>query len=384
MAAATAVPTFSMHVFVPALPAAAAALDASPAQIQLTVTLYLIGLALGQMVHGPISDRFGRRPVILSGLAVYLFGTLGALLSPTLIFLLVSRGLQSVGSCAGLVVGRAIIRETTAGNGAAAGLAVLASVITLSSAVAPLAGTYLNLWLGWRMIFAVLLVTVLIITGVLYLRLPETNHAPSASLSLAGMARGFGRLIAMPEFLGYSLCGASATVTAYGFYTALPFLVAEELPGSAHSIGLIYVAVVAGSILGALTARVATRSMSLNRIAFVGTSCSVLAAIAFLIGREMAPGSVLTIIIPLFVMTYAGGFANPGASTQAMSVDRDAIGAASSLYGAIQMAVGASLTLLVGLVGHNSLPVGLITLGSVAVGFAGLCLARYAQRTRQT
>ncbi|GLK84847.1 Bcr/CflA family efflux MFS transporter [Ancylobacter defluvii] len=380
MAMTTAVATFSMHVFVPALPAAAAALSASPSQIQLTVTLYLVGLALGQIVHGPISDRFGRRPVILSGISIYLVGTVGALLAPSLGTLLVARVLQSVGSCAGLVIGRATIRETSSGPGAVAALAVLASAITLSSAVAPLVGSYLSLLLGWRMLFAVLLVAAAIILLLLYLRFPETNSERSAPLSLSGMALGYGRLLRLPAFMGYSLCGAACTVTAYAFYAALPFLVGEELPHASLGIGFIYLAVVAGSILGALTARQAARRMSLDSIALIGTSGATLAAVAFLIGRAIAPDTVATLVAPLFLMTYAGGFANPGAATLAMSANPHAVGTASSLYGFIQMAVGALVTLFVGLVGHDSLSVGWIVSISMGSGLAGLLIARRSRR----
>ncbi|GAB4068729.1 Bcr/CflA family efflux MFS transporter [Ancylobacter sonchi] len=381
MAMTTAVGTFSMHVFVPALPAAAAALSATPSQIQLTVTLYLVGLALGQIVHGPLSDRFGRRPIILGGIGVYLVGTVGALLAPSLSTLLVARVLQSVGSCAGLVIGRATIRETSSPQGAAAALAVLASAITLSSAVAPLVGSYLSLLLGWRMLFAVLLVAASVILLLLYRHFPETNTDRGGSLSLSGMARAYGQLLRMPAFMGYSLCGAACTVTAYAFYAALPFLVAEELPHASLGIGFIYLAVVAGSILGALTARQAARRMSLDALALYGTAGATLAALAFLAGRVVAPDTVVTVVAPLFLMTFAGGFANPGAATLAMNANPHAVGTASSLYGFIQMAVGALVTLFVGLIGHDSLSVGGIVSVSMILGFAGLMLAR---RTRET
>ncbi|MCK0196415.1 Bcr/CflA family efflux MFS transporter [Ancylobacter sp. 6x-1] len=379
MAGATALPTFSMHVFVPALPAAALALSATPAAIQLTVTLYLIGLALGQIVHGPLSDRIGRRPVILGGFLIYIVGTAGAWAAPSLPLLLAARVLQSVGSCAGLVVGRAAIRETASASSAAAGLAVLTFTITISSALAPLIGAGLDRLLGWRMIFAVLLAASILVTALLYVRFPETNRARQADIGVGQMLHRFAALARSRAFMGYSLAGAAATVTAYAFYAALPFLVAEELPGAEPFIGFIYLGVVAGSILGALTARRATRHMALERIALVGACGTVAAACAFLGGRLIWPGSVLSVTVPLFAMTYAGGFASPGAATLAMSVDSRAVGAASSLYGFIQMAVGAGLTALVGLLGHGSVPVGAIVVGATLAGLAGYGLARPAR-----
>ncbi|HSI39843.1 MAG TPA: MFS transporter [Xanthobacteraceae bacterium] len=380
LAVATAVPTFSMHVLVPALPAAARALDATPAQIQLTVSLYLLGLAFGQILHGPLSDRIGRRPVILGGFAVYLVGTIAAFLAPSLPLLLAARVLQSLGSCAGLVVARAAIRESSSAGGAAAGLAVLTFTISLSSAVAPLVGSAIELLFGWRMIFVVLLVVAGALTALLHARFAETNLAPSAGLGIAGMARSFARLGVSPVFLGYSLCGAAATVTVYAFYAALPFLVAEELPGAVRAVAFVYLGVVSGSMVGALAARRASRRIGLGRMTGFGVAGTLLAALAFLAGRALWPDSLATIVVPLFGLTFAGGFVAPAAATLAMGVDRTAVGAGSSLYGFIQMALGALVTLLVGLFGHGSLPVGAIVLGSMLAGAAGLWVARRAAR----
>lgn len=375
LAVATALPTFSMHVFVPALPAAALALGVGTAEIQLSITLYLIGLALGQLVHGPLSDRFGRRPVLLGGLAMYLLGVLIALVASTLPMLLVGRLLQAVGGCAALVVGRAVVRETLPAAQAAGSLALLTLAITLSSALAPLAGTYLQALAGWRAAFLALLAAGGLITLMVYRDLPETHQGPRAALDLRAIGRVLLRLAGQPAFIGYSLGGATATVSVYAFYTALPFLLPEELPHAASKIGLIYLAVVAGSVIGALAARRAARRLPSERLALTGSLGTVAGALLFLIGRLLMPDSLASLVLPLFLLTCSGGFAVPGAATLAIGVDRTAVGAASSLFGTIQMTVGAVMTLLVGALGHGSTTVGLIVLGSVLAGLAGILLA---------
>ncbi|HUD60936.1 MAG TPA: MFS transporter, partial [Acetobacteraceae bacterium] len=154
--AITACGTLGMHLIIPALPATAHALHVSPGAIQLTITLYLIGLAIGQLVYGPISDRLGRRPVLIGGLALFTFAGILTTAAPGAFTLVVARVLQSIGACAGLVLGRAIVRDSAAPDRAAAQLAMLTMVMSMAPAIAPVLGGYATAWFGWRAAFALL------------------------------------------------------------------------------------------------------------------------------------------------------------------------------------------------------------------------------------
>ena len=201
--AITACGTLGMHLIIPALPDTARALGVSAGAIQLTITLYLIGLAIGQLVYGPISDRFGRRPVLLAGLALFTLAGIATAAAPNAWMLVIARILQSIGACAGLVLGRAIVRDSATPDRAAAQLAMLTLVMSAAPAIAPVLGGYATAWFGWRAAFALLA----IVGGV-------TLAAGGAAA--AGDQRGAGQL---------------AGVDAAGFAAAVPFAGVLRLRG---------------------------------------------------------------------------------------------------------------------------------------------------------
>ena len=150
--------TMAMHMVIPALPAIAADLHESPGVIQMTVTLYLLGLAAGQLIYGPLSDRFGRRPVLLGGLALYLLASVVAATAAGTGALLTARVFQALGGCSGLVLGRAMMRDGSSSEKAAGSLAILHTAMSVGPALAPAIGGFVALWGGWRAPFALLAV----------------------------------------------------------------------------------------------------------------------------------------------------------------------------------------------------------------------------------
>src|SRR6516162_4192893 len=203
--AVTACGTLGMHLIIPALPATAKALDVSAGTVQLTITLYLIGLAIGQLVYGPISDRFGRRPVLLGGLALFTLAGIAATAAPNAWTLVIARILQSIGACSGLVLGRAIVRDSATPDRAAAQLAMLTLVMSAAPAIAPVLGGYATAWIGWRAAFALLAIiggTTLVFAVLL---LPETN-ALQASPRVSPLV-GSLRLFRSRAFRGFVLGG---------------------------------------------------------------------------------------------------------------------------------------------------------------------------------
>src|SRR5438067_11202684 len=194
LAAVTALAFCALHMVVPALPLLVGVFDDSPARVQLVLSLYLAGIAAGQLVYGPVSDRFGRRPVLIAGLAMFLFGTLLCGLAPTLGLLILGRVLQGLGACAGVVLARAIIRDVYEREAAARGLALVMMAMTLAPAISPAFGAYLAEWIDWRAIFVLLGGLGVIVFALTLLRLGETNRHRSR-LGLAGMAGGYGLLL---------------------------------------------------------------------------------------------------------------------------------------------------------------------------------------------
>jgi MFS transporter, DHA1 family, multidrug resistance protein len=195
--------TLAMHIFVPALPHAAMDLGAGMGTMQMTVSLYILGLAVGQLMYGPVSDRFGRRPTLMAGLALHAVSGLAAALAPGAHTLIAARLFQALGGCAGLVLGRTIVRDTGSSQEAARRLALMNLMVTVGPAVAPLVGSALASTLGWRSIFFLLCAFGLANLVFTWRLLPETGQRVSHAGG-ATFIRHCLQLLSSPAFLGYA------------------------------------------------------------------------------------------------------------------------------------------------------------------------------------
>ncbi|RIX81234.1 multidrug effflux MFS transporter [Acidovorax cavernicola] len=344
--------TLAMHVFVPALPVAAKSLGAGMGAMQMTVSLYILGLAAGQLVYGPLADRFGRRPVLLAGLAIYAVSGLAAAVAPDVHALIAARLFQAVGGCAGLVLGRSIVRDTAEPQEATRRLALMNLMVAVGPSVAPLIGGALATALGWRSIFYALFA--LGVTGFLFAwrLLPETG-APGTALDGAALARNYRQLVGSRAFVGFSVGGGCATTSMYAFIASAPFIFVDQLHRPAHEAGIYLAILVSGVWLGSfLTSRLISR-VRLDRLMVRSNALSVAAAFVLLGAALAGQLSVPLIVASMFLFTVGAGMASPAALTLAISVNPKVIGSASGLYGATQMAIGALCTALAGM-GHGN------------------------------
>ena len=366
--------TLAMHVFVPALPAAALDLHADAGSMQLTVSLYILGLALGQLVYGPLSDRFGRRPVLMGGLALYTVASLCAALAPSAETLIGVRLFQALGGCAGLVLGRAIVRDTAAPTEAARRLALMNLMVTLGPGVAPLIGGALAAMLGWRSIFLALCALGVANLLLAWRRLPETGAIESNG-GAGELMRNYRQLLRSPTFLGYSIGGGCATTSMYAFIAAAPFILVHQLGRTQAEVGPIIAMLVLGVWVGSILASRLIVRISLKRLLIGANVMSVAAAFVLLGGVVTGNLSVALIVGSMFAFTLGVGTAAPAALTQAISVNPRVIGSASGLYGCAQMVVGAICTALAGIGGDPALAASLV-LAASGRGGAGLVLDR--------
>ncbi len=372
--------TLAMHIFVPALPIAARSLGAGIGEMQMTVSLYIFGLAVGQLVYGPLADRFGRRPVLLAGLSLYTAAGLAAALAPEVHALITARLFQAMGGCAGLVLGRSIVRDTAEAQEATRRLALMNLMVTVGPSIAPLVGGALATALGWRSIFYGLFA--LGIVGLLFTwrLLPETGR-PGAAVSAPVLARNYARLLRSPAFLGFSIGGGCATTSMYAFVASAPFIFVDQLHRPAHEAGLYLAILVSGVWLGSfLTSHLIAR-VRVDRLMIRSNALSVLAAFV-LLGAALADRlSVPLIVASMFLFTVGVGMASPAALTQAIGVNPQIIGSASGLYGFTQMAVGALCTALAGM-GHRNpaLASALVLAGAGIVAQLSFAVALRSQR----
>src|SRR6266851_9504460 len=203
LALVTAIAPAALHMLVPALPLLAAVFDAPPGAVQLVLTLFLAGIATGQLVYGPVSDRFGRRPVLIAGLTLFLAGTALCGLAWSLPVLIVGRVIEACGGCAGMVLGRAIVRDLFDRARSASAIATITMAMSLAPSISPALGAYLAEWVGWRADFALLGAAGAAVLVFTVTKLEETHVAP-ASVSLAGMTRSFVLLLRSPAFRGFA------------------------------------------------------------------------------------------------------------------------------------------------------------------------------------
>jgi DHA1 family bicyclomycin/chloramphenicol resistance-like MFS transporter len=369
LAAVTALAFCALHIIVPTLPILAKAFDDGAARVQLVLTLFLAGIAGGQLVYGPLSDRFGRRPLLIAGLVMFLAGTLLCGFAWSLAALIAGRVLEGVGACAGVVIGRAIIRDVYDREAAARGLAIVMMAMTLAPAISPAIGAYLAEWVDWRAIFALLGVLGAIVLAITIARLPETNANP-VSLDLAGMAGSYIALARSPDFVGFALCSACSSASWFTFCASAPYVLAELLHQPPSTYGLMILLPMASYMLGnAIAARLAFRLGSL-RLVICGRTIAFAAMLGMALWWYLGEISLWMLFVPMALTSIGDGLSQPAVLAAGLSTHPRLAGTASGLMGFLQMTVAAVGTFVVGILPYDS------ALGLIAVvgGFIALAL----------
>jgi MFS transporter, DHA1 family, multidrug resistance protein len=371
--------TLAMHIFAPALPVAAADLAASIPAMQMTISLYILGLAFGQLVYGPVSDRLGRRPTLMVGLVIYTIAGLVAAVAPDIDTLIVARLFQALGGCAGLVLARAMVRDTSAPKDAVRRQALMNLMVTLGPGAAPLIGGALANSVGWRSLFILLCALGVANFLLTWRMLPETGTPLRGGAS--HLVRSHGYLLRSPAFLGFAIGGGCATTSMYAFVAAAPFIFIRELHRSSDEVGPYLAVLILGVWIGSMLASRLVTRMPTRRLLIGANALSVVAALALLAGVLTGHLSVALAIGTMFVFTLGVGTAAPAALTEAISIDPAIIGSASGLYGFTQMAVGALCTALAGLGDSPSLAAALVLGGAGLVAQISFFVATRSRAT---
>jgi len=375
------VSSLSLNILVPALPGLAAKLAADPASVQLAISLYLLGLAVAQLVFGPLADRFGRRPVVLAGLALATAASTAAIFAASITSLVVARVAQSLGASTGQTIGRAIIRDLYDREHAASMIGLVTSVVVLMPMVAPLIGGVLDTLFGWEAIFAFTAIVSFTVFAWAMLDLPETRNASLAPDSPRHFRADVGALAANPRFFGYALCAGLGSAPFFSFLGGAPHVVVTILGRTSAEYGLWFFIPAIGFMSGnfavsRLTVRLGVDALIWWGIAFTIAGCvlNVLVYVA-LPGWEMA-----TIFLPQIVVGFGNGLLLPTSIAGAVSIRPQVAGTASGMTGFAQMATGAAATQLVTLTldrAATAIPMSLMMLLEVlATALAFRLLAR--------
>lgn len=377
----TATPPLSMDMYLPALPEVTRSLHAPAATVQLTLTACLAGMALGQLVVGPMSDRWGRRRPLLAGLAVYVVATVLCALAPTVELLIAFRLAQGLAGAAGIVIARAVVRDLYDGVAMARFFSTLMLISGVAPVVAPLIGAQILRGTDWRGVFALLTVVGLALGALVWARLPETLEPSERHAGGVGEAlRSMRRLLADASFTGYMLTGGFAFAALFAYISASPFVVQEIYGASPQTFGLLFGANSVGLVLvGQINGKVLVGRVRLDRVLAGGLTVVALAAAALLLMAAGAFGAVglAPVAAALFVLMSAMGVTLPNAQTLALMRVRHSAGSASALLGTSSFLIGAIASPLVGIAGeHTAVPMAVVQLAASLVAlacFVGLC-----------
>ncbi|WP_417543236.1 multidrug effflux MFS transporter [Marinobacter sp.] len=337
----------ALNAFVPAMPDVAVALDVDIATIQLTFTCYLLTLAIGQLITGPLADYFGRRPVLLAGLGLHTVGSLLAASADGVDMLIAGRVLQALGGSTCMALVRAIILDVHGRQGAAGRMGYVVMAIAIAQAIAPTIGGYLNLWSGWNSIFYLSVFMGALVWLLTLWMLPETSNVRSDSLHLGGILRRYREVLRSTQYLSYVLSNTAVAAAFYLFVGSSPYIVTGQLGGNSAQFGswflIVSLAFMAGSFL---STRLAHR-FSVDKMILGGNLLSLLGA-AFLVGLSaLNQLSFVGVFLPMALLTFGRGLSQPSAQSAAINSSDRSAGTASGLMGFIQLLTGAVIAQLV-------------------------------------
>ncbi|MFM9369830.1 Bcr/CflA family multidrug efflux MFS transporter [Streptomyces sp. Da 82-17] len=374
----TAVPPLSMDMYLPALPEVTRNLTAPAATVQLTLTACLAGMALGQLVVGPMSDRWGRRRPLLVGLLVYIVATAICAAAPGVELLVAFRLLQGLAGAAGIVIARAVVRDLYDGVDMARFFSTLMLISGVAPIVAPLVGGQVLRFTDWRGIFVVLTVIGIALTALVWRRLPETlaperRHSGGVGEALRTMRGLFGDRV----FAGYTLTGGFAFAALFAYISASPFVVQEIYGASPQTFSLLFGVNSVGLILvGQINGKILVGRVRLDRVVGLGLAAITLAATALLLLTAGVFGDARQIgLVPvaagLFVLMSAMGVTLPNTNALALLRAPHAAGSASALLGTSSFLVGAIASPLVGVAGeHTAVPMAVVQLSCAVLAAA--------------
>jgi DHA1 family bicyclomycin/chloramphenicol resistance-like MFS transporter len=380
LAMLSALGPLSMDMYLPSLPDIAHVLQAPTARVQLTVSSYLIGFAVGQVIYGPVSDRHGRRPVLLAAVALYLISTLVCAATPSVTPLIGARFLQGIGGSGSIVLARAVVRDLYSGVQAARELSLMGSISAFAPIVAPMIGGVLQTAFGWRASFiamAAFAVVALVVAGRL---LPETLRQRACQpISLSSVVGGYGAVLRHRGFLVYL---GILTISYAGLFAWISgaSVVLQGIYGlSAVAFGFTFALGAAGYMLGATVATRLVVRLGLDRT--MGLGVMVLAAGGLALAAVVAAGIPGVWLVAAMAIYLAGlGLSMPQAMAGALTPFPDRAGTAASLMGLVQQTVAAVVAAIVGeYLGRSAWPVAGVV---VAMGCLTLLLWAFTRRLR--
>ncbi|HUB97535.1 MAG TPA: multidrug effflux MFS transporter [Stellaceae bacterium] len=372
LAALTGFAPLTTDIYVPAMPAMQQAFATSAAAVQLTLSTYFVGYALGQLFYGPVADHFGRKPPLYVGMALFIVASVACGLAPTVGWIAGARFIQAIGACAGSVIARAVVADLFEAQQAARVFAMLTMVMGVAPIVAPSAGAYLLAWFGWEAIFWALAAFGVACLVLSWLKLPETLNADHvAPLALGDALKRYVEIATDRRFLGYCLPGAFGMGGMFAYIAGSAFVFIGHYHFTATGYGLLFGLNSCGIICGAQVNRFLLRRYRAETLLRRALMVQLGVALILLGAALSGPTRAAVIAVPLWCYLATIGFVFPNAMAMAMSAFRHRAGSASATLGAIQSALASLTAIIVGAIGSATV----VPMALVIAGYGVLAVA---------
>ncbi len=338
----------STDLYLASMPGLADYFNVSPAKVQMTLSLFVLGFAGAQLISGPLSDRFGRRPILFSGLAIYLVATQICTFASTIEILIVGRFLQAIGCCTCVLISRAIVRDVYPPAEGGQVIARASTLMAFAPIFGPILGAYLQVTFGWRAAFMAhsLAASILVLAA---FRFRETNVTTNPdALRLGGFIESYRIILGSGIFWAYALPGALSYSSIFVFIAGTSFALIKVLGVPTQYFGYCFAFGVLGFLLGTLICRRLMRRIGINRTLRVGGLLSLVVGLGFAVAIGLGLHHWATVLIAMFVVMVAHGLNFPSAQTGAVAVFSERAGAAAGLLGCLMMLAAFTTGTLVG------------------------------------
>ena len=339
LAAVSALGPVGMQILLPALPVIKQKFYVTNDVAQLTLSLSMLAIAIGTLVYGPLSDKFGRKRVMLVGIVITIFGSIVCFVADSIMLLISGRFIQAFGGAVGLVLARAIVRDVYGPEEAARVIATLVMVMVVLPMMSPALGGELMQRFGFESVFIVIAFASAIAFVFLFLWLPETLAKPVPFEGVKSMLMTFSKLFASRVFCGYAFCVPFVSVVFFSFISAAPEIMVSVLKRPPTEYGYYFIMIPAGFMTGNYVARHYGRTISIDNMIAIGASIGVFGIVLALLLQTLGMSSPVALFLPIALAVFGNGITLPNAQAAAINEFPEYAGTASGLTGFLQMAV---------------------------------------------
>jgi MFS transporter, DHA1 family, multidrug resistance protein len=351
----SAIGPFSIDMYLPGFPAIAADLESTVAHVSLSLSSFFIGISAGQLIYGPILDRYGRKRPLYFGLIIYLLASAGCAFVTSVDALIILRLLQALGGCAGMVASRATVRDVFPVEENAKVFSTLMLVIGISPVIAPTLGGYISATFGWQYVFVVLTFLAAFILTAVHFAFPITKQPDTTkSLKPAAIIRGYVNVFKEPQFYTYVLTGSLASSGLYAYISGSPYVFMELYKVTEKQYGWIFALIALGLIISSQLNSVLLRAFTSEQIIRVALLCQSFAGAILFAGTLLGLLDLFSTIFFIFVFLCCQGFTFPNSSALSLAPFSKNAGTASALLGAIQMGVGTLTSAMVSILNNKT------------------------------